>query len=377
MNTNGKRNGPDSQAKGKLLYIPMDSDHKRKRIKVVMRKKNSITIADIAKKAGVSRTTVSFYLNRKFEKMSSKTRDKIESVIEETEFVPNVLARSLNNKQSYLIGVLLHSLDSKEKAGFLEGVEDCLKENNYQMIVALSGWDLDEERRQIEKMKALGVDGFIVSPSDSFDLLWNTLKSPSPLVVYNPSHVSPYRYWVRTNDYEAVYDALDQAVDAGYKRFILVSEEPGKHGTIAQRCRAFDSVTRLRHRAATALYVADPNDTTSLEYRLVQQIRIDEPTCFFVTTPALLRAVYLVLRRYRELMPESIGLIGINALEWAEMVDPPVTTIVQPAYEAGFHAARLLLDGILEQNKELPCRIFPCRLHALGSTRNVKNKKEE
>lgn len=343
----------------------------------VMRKKNSVTIADIAKKAGVSRTTVSFYINQKFEKMSNKTRAKIEAAIEETDFVPNVLARSLNNKQSFMIGVIMRSSANWEKSRFIDGVEDCLKKNNYQMIVATSNWDLDEERRQIEKMKAQNVDGFIVNPSESFDLLWKTVGGQRPLVVYNPPHISPYWNWVRFNDYEVVYNVLEQMIETGYTRMIMVTEEPGRHATIAQRCLAFDHFINLHHLRSKTIYVHDPDDLTHLEFELLQHIRIEERTCFFVTTPELLKAVFLALRRYHEWMPDHIGLMGFDSLEWTEMVTPSVTTIVHPSYEAGFQAASMLLDVIMDKNEQVPGRIFECTLHECGSTMKIKKRKEE
>ena len=62
--------------------------------------KTKMTISDIAKLAGVSKTTVSFYLNEKYEKMSEDTRQRIEKVIEKTGYEPSVVARSLNFKQT-------------------------------------------------------------------------------------------------------------------------------------------------------------------------------------------------------------------------------------------------------------------------------------
>lgn len=305
--------------------------------------------------------------------MSAETRSKIEEVIKETDYVPNPLARSLNDKRSNLIGVMLQSLDSLDKERFLEGIEDYLNKNEYQMILTFSNSDLEEERRQLEKMKALNVDGYIISPSENFDLLWKAMKNTSPLVVYNPAHVSPYTYWIRSNDYEVVYDVLEKAADAGYTRFVMVSEELAHHALLQQRSRAFDDLTSLRHLEAESVYPADDED---LDYQLTRQIRIDEPTCFFVTSASMLRKVYLALRRYHSQMPDHIGLIGFNALEWSDMVSPSVSTIVQPSYQAGVQAAKLLLDVILGQNQELPTHIYQCEFHQADSTLPVLCQKQ-
>lgn len=61
-------------------------------------------------------------------------------------------------------------------------------------------------------------------------------------------------------------------------------------------------------------------------------------------------------------MPAQLGLIGFDSQEWSRMVSPSVTTIVQPAYEEGAAAARLIIDRLLEKNEELPNQIFECEL---------------
>lgn len=327
-----------------------------------MRKKNSITIADIARKAGVSRTTVSFYLNQKFEKMSAKTRERIKGVIEETEFVPNALARSLNDKQSFLIGIVVQNDNKMEKAFFLDGVQDCLKENDYQSIVTFTGPDLEEERKAVEKMLALRVDGIIVNPTDSFDLLWNALGREVPLVAWNPPHASRYPMWVRSNDYEAVYDALEQQIAAGYSSFVMVTEKDGLLNSTPQRTLAFDHVMQQHRMNSRTLFIPASFTEQDLENQLMQTIRIERKTCFFVTAPSLLARVYRILQRYHELMPDHIGLLGFDSQEWAGMVSPSVTTLVQPSWEEGRKAAAIILDAISQTGQELPGQIFPCRL---------------
>ena len=74
--------------------------------------KSKMTISDIAKLANVSKTTVSFYLNGKFEKMSEETRQRIEKVIEKTGYEPSVVARSLNFKQTKLIGIIIGDIEA-------------------------------------------------------------------------------------------------------------------------------------------------------------------------------------------------------------------------------------------------------------------------
>ncbi|MGC4423023.1 LacI family DNA-binding transcriptional regulator, partial [Streptococcus suis] len=82
------------------------------------------TIKDIAELAQTSKTTVSFYLNGKYEKMSKETRERIERVIRETDYKPSVVARSLNSKNTKLIGVLIGDITNTFSNQIVKGIEE-------------------------------------------------------------------------------------------------------------------------------------------------------------------------------------------------------------------------------------------------------------
>jgi DNA-binding LacI/PurR family transcriptional regulator len=106
-----------------------------------------------------------------------------------------------------------------------------------------------------------------------------------------------------------------------------------------------------------------------LENKLKPYLESDQSTGIFVCNNWLLDKAYLVLRNYRDLIPQKIGLIGFDSLEWTELVSPSITTIVQPAYEEGQAAAKILIDRIENRNEEAPNRILKCRINELDSTR--------
>ncbi|MBR5005066.1 MAG: LacI family DNA-binding transcriptional regulator, partial [Erysipelotrichaceae bacterium] len=97
-----------------------------------------MTISDIAKLAGVSKTTVSFYLNGKYEKMSEETRQRIEKVIEKTGYEPSVVARSLNFKQTKLIGVIIGDITNSFANQIVKGI-DALGRHEWNYEIPLQG----------------------------------------------------------------------------------------------------------------------------------------------------------------------------------------------------------------------------------------------
>ncbi|MDZ5035478.1 LacI family DNA-binding transcriptional regulator, partial [Clostridium perfringens] len=119
-------------------------------------KNGKLTINDIAKKANTSKTTISFYLNGKFEKMSPDTRRRIEQVIEETNYSPNIMARSLKSKKSNLIGVVVADITNPFSNNIVKGIDDVARKKGYQIIVGSSSLRYSHEEKYIKRMLDMG-----------------------------------------------------------------------------------------------------------------------------------------------------------------------------------------------------------------------------
>lgn len=133
-----------------------------------MDNERKITIKDIAEMAGTSKTTVSFYLNGKTEKMSEETKAKIAKVIEKTNYRPSIVARSLNSKNSKLIGVLIGDITNTFSNQIVKGIESAASKDGYQIIVGNSDYNHKREENYVERMLSMGVGGFIIQPTAQF-----------------------------------------------------------------------------------------------------------------------------------------------------------------------------------------------------------------
>ena len=105
-----------------------------------------LTINEIAERAGVSKTTVSFYLNGKTNKMSEETKQRIQHIINETGYEPSAAARAMKAKSSGLIGVILGDSSDPYCARALKGVEDAASAQGYQIMMGNSGLAFQQER---------------------------------------------------------------------------------------------------------------------------------------------------------------------------------------------------------------------------------------
>jgi LacI family transcriptional regulator len=151
-----------------------------------------LRLQDVATLAGVSLTTASMYLNGKARKykIAKATCERIEQVIQDNNFVPNVHARAIANKKTYLIGVLLsESLNKSFWIDLLTGVEEEISQSNYHPVISVSHRDPAREREALEFMQSKGVDGYVVAPilnedDNNFPFL-RKIAEDKPLVTLN------------------------------------------------------------------------------------------------------------------------------------------------------------------------------------------------
>ncbi len=331
--------------------------------------KSRITITDIAKLANVSKTTVSFYLNGKYEKMSEETRLRIEKAIAKTGYEPSIVARSLNFKQTHLIGVIIGDITNSFANQIVKGIETYAKECGYQLIVGSSGYDVERERQYVRSMSAMGVDGFIVQPTVHFESMWDNLNYEKPLVFFDSPNSSNYQdLWVKTNNYEAVFEAAEKMCSKGYRYFVIVTADPYVLRTRLERNRGMMDALDLKGYKYDVVIADSMTSEEDIERKLKPLIENNQDVCIFVCNNWLLTKVYKVMQKWKNLIPNQVGLIGFDSLEWTELSSPSVTTIVQPAYEEGYRAGKILIDRIEGRNEEAPNQILKCWINEKEST---------
>lgn len=330
-----------------------------------------ITINDIAKRAKTSKTTVSFYLNGKTDKMSQETKERIGKVIEETNYRPSMAARSLNAKETRLIGVIIGDITNTFANQIVKGIDDIARDNRYQLIVGNSNYNFDNEQGYINRMLAMGVDGFVIQPSSKFEELIPVIEKAGKEVVFIDSQVSMDKHkWVKTNNYESILEAAGYLIDDGYDEFIMITADPSVLSTRLERTTGFIHALEQRNLECSMHVVDGDVDYEEIREILNKELKFGVRTLIFVANCFLLPKVYLALKNYRNLMPETIGLIGFDNTEWTNFSSPTVTTIVQPAYDEGRCAAKILIDALTGSNNEPPNQILKCSVNWQESTKS-------
>lgn len=330
---------------------------------------NKITINEIAKLAGVSKTTISFYLNGKTQRISLKTQNRIATIIKQTNFQPNLAARCLNSKSSKLIGVLISDITNTFSNQIVKGIETIASKYNYQVIVGNSEYSYQREENYIEQMLSMGVAGFIVQPTPQFrKLSKKLLKLNKPLVFFDSKLYDLKSNWIKTNNYEATYETIVKCIIKGYESFYLITADPQLISTRLERVSGFiDALADYNFNYKTFILENDRVDFKMLHNFFESTLNVSKKSLVFVPNCWALPDIYLALKQYRNNMPQ-IGLIGFDNLEWVNFSSPSITTIIQPAFKEGEEAAKIVIDQIEGKNKLDNQKILNCYVNWNEST---------
>ena len=331
--------------------------------------KKPTTITEIASLAGVSSTTVSYYLNEKFNKMSTETRARIQSAIASTGYVPSAQARVLNKKRTHVLSVLMLTSTNNWAANFITGIEQVAENNGYQTIVCNSNFSSDTENMYVEKMLSLGVDGFIIQPTNQFKAIAERInRVGTPVVFFDCNLFNFNNSWIKTDLYDGVYNSIKTCIDKGYTNFVTVLAEPDKRTRIERNSGFIDALTS-HHYSYRSIHVERPlPPTDELSKILISNIKDDEKTLFFVQNQWALADVYKALKPISHLIPDQVGLLGINSTEWTSLTDPKVSTIVEPTLEEGILACSFLIKLMENEDQEQKQKILKCQTNWLETT---------
>ena len=334
-----------------------------------MNERKKLTIKDIALKANTSKTTVSFYLNEKFDKMSYDTRKRIEKVIEETNYTPNIMAQSLKSKKSRLIGVIVAYITNPFSNNIVKGIDDIARKEDYQIIFGNSNFEYINEKKYIERMLDMGVDGFIVQPTMQFDKLVAAIEKAGKKIVC-VDRVSPKfkGKYVKTNNYDITFKAITQLYNRGYEEFIFISEDLDTSITRIERKNGFIDAIQSIGANSNIIKVESQTSYIELSKELMKYINISKKVAIFAAHDKILQKVFRASKYIGWDIPNQVGIIGFDNWNWTIYVSPSVTTIDQPTYQEGKHATKLLIDMIENRDSVLDSAVFDCNIAWKEST---------
>jgi LacI family kdg operon repressor len=338
-------------------------------------KKKSVTISLVAKTAGVSKTTVSRYLNGKFEFMSAETKSRIQKVIEDLEYHPSNIARSLKSSSSRTIGCVIADLGSPFSSILLKGINDVCSSGGYQVLFSNSDNRPERELGCIQKLLDHRVDGLILNTTGGNEGYLIELDQKGIPIVLADRSIEPKDAisTVTTDNYRSTYSCMKHLFENGYRKVAFFTQGNGVISPRKIRYRAYlDAMSELfGEDGSSYAYVIKGNDTENCMNSFSDFIGrnpFERHAVFSVNGVTALTVLHAV-RKAGYKIGEDVGVCGFDDWGWASLVPPGITTITQDSYNVGMQSAKILLHRLRCKRNCKPIYLeLPNRLNIRGST---------
>ena len=349
----------------------------------------SLTIQDIAKLAGVSKATVSRYLNGKYEYMSLQTKERIEQIIVATGYQPNHLARTLKSKRSMMVGIVVADIGSSFTSAAVRSIGISLREKGYGIITASSDNSYELEKEYLRSLMAQQVDGLIVNTTMRHNPYLIRLANDGVPVVLLDRSIDNYMFdMAYISNQNPIIHAIEHLKEEGYGRIALFTQPFDHVFPRAARQEAFLEKMRDigKKDPSKSVYVSDISDLDSIANQVYAFYQAGErdvtPSAIIAANGMMLMTCARAILSLGIPMPHGIGLMGyddwgkLSELGWASMAGGGLTTMAPSVNKLGEMAVEFLLERMTETNSSKRTYQVEAPLIRRGSTAHGCNDRD-
>ncbi len=303
------------------------------------------TLADVAKKAGVGKTTVSRAINGA-RKVSPETLDRINAAIRELHYQPSQAARSLKGEGTMAVGLIIPCISDPFFASCAEAAQAVVRSHGYQIMVASSGYDSETETDQLQSLTRHRVEGVLLASGDceNEDLIAAINRLNIPIVAFNHPMQHCSVQSVVCDNYGGARTAAKHLIAHGYRRILCLGGDSRQY-SVRERQRGYQDAIKAAH--LEPLVEGSPNEYASVEALLrakwLEPKRID---AIFAVRNLITIYAFQAIQALGIRIPEDVALVGFDDFELACIVRPAVTVVSQPVEAIAAHAAILLFRQI-------------------------------
>ena len=312
-----------------------------------------MTLKDIAEKAGVSMMTVSNVINGKHNRVSAKTIEKVNQIIKEYDYVPNLSARSLTNKTSKIIGIVISINKPEDAELYMENpyvstmigaIENELRDNGYYTMVrsVTHTEDLDLLLRN------WNIDGVIFLYPDSKELFHNFLSAaPCPIAIFDNSRNYDGVINICSDDNKGLYLSTKYVINRGHSHIAFVADYEG-NPLLTERLNGYKRALEESNIPFRPEYVFSYSPSYEGGIAAGKKIAsLSGPVSAVVTTADICAAGIIEGARLSGFrVPIDLSVVGYDNLQLCQYISPKLTSISQNVRQKALLATRLLLEQI-------------------------------
>ncbi|GAB2683187.1 LacI family DNA-binding transcriptional regulator [Aliiglaciecola aliphaticivorans] len=321
-------------------------------------------LIDVAKRAGVSNSTVSQYLNGRFDYMSEKTKLRIQKAISELDYVPNPIARSLKMNKTKTIGVIVRDITGFYTSRTIRGIDDYCKNSEYNLLIYNTDVDPKVEAKSLDTLNQLRVDGIIIASSGQNTGLINRYSDNGlPIVHFQLEHDGQEKNIIISDYRKAAFEATEYLIQLGHKRICFVTQDFNQVKSRKDRFLGYVDALQKHAIPMDQSLIKYWHRETGFEQSPIEYLHTENPpSVFFTQHLAITTELLSVLNAANIVIPDDVSLLGFDDIPMAEYFKVPITVITQNPYEIGRQATKLLLNNINSKTPTSEKIMIPCSL---------------
>lgn len=310
-----------------------------------------MNIRDIAKKAGVSSATVSRVINESGY-VKEETKQKVLAAIEETNFVPNAIARSLSINDSSSIGVIVPDIANEFFSSIISGMGEMASGSQYNIVLYDTGEMLEREHQCLQFAERQRLSGLLITPVSELDMetrdkLIQFEDKGIPVVLVDRNIKNSNFDGVFVENVEAAYKGVESLIGTGHKKIAIIkgpsSSMPGKDRFKGYKAALQDHGIKLNKE-----YVVSGDFKIMKAY---EQTRVllelpDPPTAIFASNNQTSLGVLKYLTEHKLKLGRDISIVGFDQIESLKIIDYKLSTIERDAKRQGYEAMSMLIDKL-------------------------------
>ena len=317
--------------------------------------KKNLTLKDLAKKLGLSISTVSRALQDN-PAINDATKLKVTKLAKEMGYYPDILAKSLKNNKTFTIGVIVPEISHFFFSSVIDGIEEKTNNYGYTILVTKSNEDMKREIINTKSLISNRVAGVIASISQSTNNglhFEQILKRGIPLVLFDRVLYDLKVPKVVGNDFEKIYEIVSHLINSGYKHIGYLGGPPNlnisKSRIQGYKKALLDNNIDLMNRIILNVKLNEEGGFKGTKTLIQKFSNIDAICC--VNDPVAL-GVYKYLNKVGIRIPNKIAVTGFSNNPSSKIITPSMTTVDQNGYEMGSKAAEILIKKINNKSSE-------------------------
>lgn len=326
------------------------------------------TIIDVARLAGVSKSTVSRVLQGTATSVKAETRLAVTRAIKNLGYEHNAIARSLRTRRTQIVMAIAPDITNPFWPEVIRGLQDVMRQADYSVVSGNSDWDPTSEKRLIQTARQNRFDAIAINPTAISSRELRALGIP--VVILGVREDIANIDTVGSDSFGGALEALTHLHRLGHRRIGFIRGQP-RSGTGRARYDAYkEFLRRFRLPSDQSLVVQVPFDRESGRQAMQTLLNLARPpSAVFASNDILAIGAMEAVHAAGLRVPDDISIIGMDDIYVASMTTPPLTTMAKAKYETGRRAAELLLERLAGSAPRQARRVvLPCALIERGST---------